>query len=211
MPDARVNDTQTLVARALAVQPLVARPFVVRAYVGLGANLGDPEGTLAAAVAALDVAPGLRVRAVSPLYATRPVGPPGQPEYRNAVAAVEVRASGSPEEAAVGFLRTLKALEKKFGRKPRRRWAPREIDLDFLIFGRHALTVAQPPLTVPHPLAKERLFVLAPLRYLAPRLRPPGWHETVESAFRRQLSVEGPGAVRVVGAWDAAAGRWRIA
>jgi hypothetical protein len=67
MPDARVNDTQTLVARALAVQPLVARPFVVRAYVGLGANLGDPEGTLAAAVAALDVAPGLRVRAVSQL------------------------------------------------------------------------------------------------------------------------------------------------
>jgi 2-amino-4-hydroxy-6-hydroxymethyldihydropteridine diphosphokinase len=186
------------------------RAFAVRAYVGLGANLGDTEGTLAAAVAALDAAPGLRVRGVSPLYKTRPVGPPGQPEYSNAVAAVDVRASGSPQEAAVGFLRTLKALERTFGRKPRRRWAPREIDLDLLIFGGHALTVSQPPLTVPHPLAQERLFVLAPLRDLAPGLRPPGWHETVESAYRRRLALEGREAVRVVGAWDAAAGRWRV-
>ena len=198
-------DVRTVVIRAFR-----DRAFVVRAYVGLGANLGDPESTLAAALAALDVAPGLRIHTVSPLYATRPVGPPGQPEYRNAVAAVDVRASGSPQEAAVGFLRTLKALERTFGRKPRRRWGPREIDLDLLIFGRHALTTSRPPLTVPHPLAKERLFVLAPLRDLVPRLRPPGWHETVESAYRRQLSLEGQDAVRVVGAWDAATGRWRV-
>lgn len=187
------------------------RTYVVRAYVGLGANLGDPEVTLAAAVRALDATSRLRVRAVSPLYATRPIGPPGQPEYRNAVGAVDVRASGSPEEAAVAFLRTLKALERKFGRKPRRRWAPREIDLDLLVFGSHAFSMTQPPLTVPHPLAKERLFVLAPMRDLVPRLRPPGWHATVESAYRRQLSVEGPDAVRAVGTWDAAARRWRIA
>jgi 2-amino-4-hydroxy-6-hydroxymethyldihydropteridine diphosphokinase len=186
-----------------------ARPYTVRSYVGLGANLGDPERTLAAAVRALDAAAGLRVRAVSPLYATRPVGPPGQPEYRNAVAAVDVRASGSAEQAAVGFLRTLKAMEKTFGRKPRRRWGPREIDLDLLVFGRHVLSVAEPPLTVPHLLAQDRLFVLAPLRDLAPRLCPPGWHEAVESAYRRRLSAEGQDAVRAVGAWDAAAGRWR--
>jgi 2-amino-4-hydroxy-6-hydroxymethyldihydropteridine diphosphokinase len=196
MPDVRADDV---------------RPYSVRAYVGLGANLGDPDRTLAAAVRALDATPGLRVRAVSPLYATRPVGPPGQPEYRNAVAAVDISASGSPEEAAVEFLRTLKALEQTFRRKPRRRWAPREIDLDLLIFGRHALSVADPPLTVPHPLAQKRLFVLAPLRDLVPRLRPPGWHETVESAYRRQLSAEGQDAVRAVGVWDAAADRWRIA
>lgn len=186
------------------------RAHDLRAYVGLGANLGDREATLAAAVQAIDATARLRVRAVSPLYATRPVGPPGQPEYRNAVAAVDVRASGSPEEASIGLLRTLKAIEQKFGRKPRRRWAPREIDLDLLIFGRHAFSVKQPPLTVPHPLAKERLFVLAPLHDLVPRLRPPGWHETVESAYRRQLSVEGQDAVRAVGTWDAAARRWRV-
>jgi 2-amino-4-hydroxy-6-hydroxymethyldihydropteridine diphosphokinase len=187
------------------------RPYTVRAYVGLGANLGDPERTLAAAVRALDATSGVRVRAMSPLYATQPVGPPGQREYRNAVAAVDVRASGSPQEAAVGFLRTLKALEKTFGRKRRRRWAPREIDLDLLVFGRHVLSVPEPPLTVPHPLAQERLFVLAPLRDLAPRLCPPGWHEMVESAYQRQLSAEGEDAVRAVGAWDVASGRWRMA
>ena len=187
------------------------RAHDVRAYVGLGANLGDPEGALTAAVQALDATPSVSVRAVSPLYATRPVGVRDQPEYRNAVAAVGVRASGSPQEAAVAFLRTLTALEQKFGRKPRRRWAPREIDLDLLIFGRHAISVTEPPLTVPHPLAQERLFVLAPLRDLVPRLRPAGWHETVESAYGRQLAVEGQEAVRVVGRWDWAAGRWRVA
>jgi 2-amino-4-hydroxy-6-hydroxymethyldihydropteridine diphosphokinase len=201
MPDVRVNNARTYLVRT----------YVVRAYVGLGANLGDPESTLAAAVHAIDEAARLRVRAVSPLYATRPVGPPGQPEYRNAVAALDVRTSGPPGEAAVGLLRTLKAIERRFGRKPRRRWAPREIDLDLLIFGRHAFSVTEPPLTVPHPLAKERLFVLAPLRDLVPRLRPSGWHETVESAYRRQLGVEGRDAVRVVGRWDGAAGRWHVA
>jgi 2-amino-4-hydroxy-6-hydroxymethyldihydropteridine diphosphokinase len=206
MPDVRANDLRQDGVRADDVPA-----FVVRAYVGLGANLGDREATLAAAVGAIEGTAGLRVRAVSPLYATRPVGPPGQPEYRNAVAAVDVRAYGPPEAAAVGLLRTLKAIEQTFGRKPRRRWAPREIDLDLLIFGRHAFSVANPPLTVPHPLARERLFVIAPLRDLVPRLRPPGWHETVESAYRRQLSVEGRDAVRLVGTWDAAASRWRVA
>ena len=206
MPDVRVNNVRAYDVRAFATP---ARD--VRAYVGLGANLGDTGGTLAAAVQALHSTPGVRVRAVSPLYATRPVGPPGQPEYRNAVVAVEIRAPGSPQEAAVGLLRMLKAIERTFGRKPRRRWAPREIDLDLLIFGRHAISVADPRLTVPHPLAQARLFVLAPLRDLVPRLRPPRWHETVESAYRRQLALEGRDAVRAMGVWDAAAGRWRIA
>jgi 2-amino-4-hydroxy-6-hydroxymethyldihydropteridine diphosphokinase len=181
----------------------------VRAYVGLGANLGDRESTLAAAVRALAATPDLEVAGVSRLYATRPVGPPGQPEYRNAVAAIDLRAAGPPAAGAAAFLRTLKDLERRFGRKPRRRWAPRELDLDLLVFGRHALALEEPRLIVPHPLAGERLFVLAPLSDLAPGLRPPGWGETVVSAYRRQLVVEGSGAVRPLGEWNAAAGRWR--
>jgi len=64
-------------------------------------------------------------------------------------------------------------------------------------------------LEVPHRDAGERLFVLAPLADLAPRLVPPGWHETVETRRRRRQAIEGPGAVRAVGTWDAARRRWR--
>jgi 2-amino-4-hydroxy-6-hydroxymethyldihydropteridine diphosphokinase len=180
----------------------------VRAYVGLGANLGHREATLAAAVRALDTVAGVRVAAVSPLYATRPVGPPGQPEYRNAVAALDVRVRGTPGETAVAVLRELKALERRYGRRARERWAPRELDLDLLVLGRHHVALHDPPLTVPHPLARERLFVLAPLCDLAPGLRPPGWRETVGSAYRRRLAMEGPHAVRPQGAWDRRAGSW---
>jgi 2-amino-4-hydroxy-6-hydroxymethyldihydropteridine diphosphokinase len=181
-----------------------------RAYVGLGANLGERERTLAAAVAALAAMPGSRVEGVSPLYATRPVGPEGQPEYRNAVAALDVHFAGPPDAGAAELLGELKALERRFGREPRERWAPRQIDLDLLVFGRHRLALAEPALVVPHPLAQERLFVLAPLRDLAPRLRPPFWGETVDSAYRRRLAIEGPDAVRPLGGWDAAARRWSV-
>src|SRR5207253_9062541 len=116
----------------------------VRAEIGLGANRGERDGTLAAAVAALAATPGLRLVGGSRLYATRPVGPAGQPEYRNAVAAVDSHADGPPETAAAALLRTLKELERRFGRKPRKRWAPRELDLDLLIFGRHRLSIHEP-------------------------------------------------------------------
>jgi len=180
----------------------------VRAYVGFGANLGDRAATLAAAVRALEDTPRLHVAGVSRLYATRPVGPPGQPGYLNAVAALDVRLPGAVPDAAAALLRTLKDLEVRFGRTLRARWAPRELDLDLLVFGRQAFSLAEPPLTVPHPLARQRLFVLAPLRDLAPGLRPPGWGETVERAYRRQLAAEGSDAAWPTGAWDPRAGRW---
>jgi 2-amino-4-hydroxy-6-hydroxymethyldihydropteridine diphosphokinase len=180
----------------------------LRAYVGLGANLGDREGTLAAAIAALEEVHGVRVAGVSRLYATRPVGPPGQPDYRNAVVALDVRSPGAAAEVATALLRTLKRLEERFGRKPRERWAPRELDLDLLVLGRHRLAITDPDLTIPHPRIEERLFVLAPLRDLAPRLRPPGWPETVARAYRRRLAIEGADAVRPIGLWDPRARRW---
>jgi 2-amino-4-hydroxy-6-hydroxymethyldihydropteridine diphosphokinase len=196
---------------------------VTRAYIGLGANLGDPAGSIAAAVRALDGLPRARVTAVSRLYVTDPVGPVDQPEFRNAVAALEVDGLGEPERRAVDLLVALKELERTGGRTPRERWGPREIDLDLLAFGRHALTVERPPegqsidvritgvklLVVPHPSARERLFVLAPWADVAPRLVPPGWGETVESARRRQAAVEGPDAVRPIAAWDPGGRRWR--
>jgi 2-amino-4-hydroxy-6-hydroxymethyldihydropteridine diphosphokinase len=189
----------------------------VRAYVGLGANLGDAGATLAAAVHALAALPGVRVRAVSRLYATAPVGVVDQPEFRNAVVALDVPAGRDPETGALALLLALKAIERSFGRRVRARWGPREVDLDLLAFGRHAISVARPPagrspdpakaalpLAVPHPEAPRRLFVLAPLADLAPRLVPPGWHETVATAAARRRVIEGPAAVQPVATWRGA-------
>jgi len=187
----------------------------VRTYIGLGANVGDAAGTLAAAVHALAALPGARLRAVSRLYATDPVGVTEQPEFRNAVVALDVPAGPDPDTGASALLIGLKRLERAFGRQPRERWGPREVDLDLLVFGRHRVDMARPPegrsddpakvslpLTVPHPEARHRLFVLAPLEDLAPRLVPPGWGETVATAAARRRAIEGPDAVRPAAAWS---------
>ena len=95
---------------------------------------------------------------------------------------------------ALALLAALKSLEQAIGRVERERWGPREIDLDLLVFGRHQINVERTDgrwLVVPHPQARERLFVLAPLADLAPRLRPPGWGESVATARARQELIEG--------------------
>ncbi len=198
----------------------------VRAYIGLGANVGTASDTLAAAVMALAGLRGVRLRSVSRLYATDPVGITDQPEFRNAVVALDVSAGPDPATGALELLVALKDLERAFGRQRRHRWGPRELDLDLLIFGRARLAIERPPdarsvdtasdpakaaklLEVPHREASDRLFVLAPLADLAPRLVPPGWPVTVESARRRQAETEGPDAVRPIGQWDAAVRTWR--
>jgi len=207
--------------RARGVQRPRARR--VRAYVGLGANLGDPAATLAAGVHTLAALPGARLAGVSRLYATEPVGVADQPEFRNAVVALDVPAGPDPATGALALLVALKGLERAAGRRERPRWGPRELDLDLLVFGRHALRVERPPvarsedpakpdvqwLQVPHASARERLFVLAPLADLAPGLRPPAWGETVATARARAAAREGPGTVRPVAGWDRTAGAWR--
>ena len=198
----------------------------MRAYVGLGANLGDAAATLSEAVHALAATPGVRVRGVSRLYATAPVGVLDQPEFRNAVVAIDVPVGPDPTSAAVALLVELKRLERAFGRRVRGRWGPRELDLDLLVFGRRRISVERPPegmsvdpvkaatpdgrlLEIPHPSARDRLFVLAPLADLAPGLVPPGWGETVGRARGRLARVEGDGAVRPLATWVEAAGAWR--
>jgi 2-amino-4-hydroxy-6-hydroxymethyldihydropteridine diphosphokinase len=187
----------------------------VRAYVGLGANVGDAAGTLVAAVHALAALPGARLRGVSRLYATEPVGVLDQPEFRNAVVALDVPSGPDPATGATALLVALKGLERAFGRQPRERWGPREVDLDLLVFGRHRIEVERPPegrsddpakaslpLTVPHREAQRRLFVLAPLEDLAAGLVPPGWGESVSTAADRQRGAEGEDAARPIATWD---------
>ena len=185
----------------------------VRAYVGLGANLGDAAATIAAGINALAALPGARLRGVSGLYATEPVGVVDQPEFRNAAVAIDAPAGPDPATGALALLVALKRVERAFGRRDRERWGPRELDLDLLVFGRHRIDVERPvearsadsskptDLVVPHRLAGERLFVLAPLADLAPGLVPPGWRETVETARRRREAAEGAASVRRVARW----------
>jgi 2-amino-4-hydroxy-6-hydroxymethyldihydropteridine diphosphokinase len=196
-----------------------------RAYIALGANVGDADGTLGAAVHALAALPDARLRAVSRLYATDPVGVIDQPEFRNAAVALDVPSGPDPATGATALLFALKALERAFGRQVRGRWGPRELDLDLLVFGRARLAIDPPGdgrsldaadpsktdrlLEVPHPEAHERLFVLAPLADLAPGLVPPGWGERVETARRRRARIDGPTAVRPIARWDRGSGEWR--
>jgi 2-amino-4-hydroxy-6-hydroxymethyldihydropteridine diphosphokinase len=192
----------------------------VRAYVGLGANLGEAGSTLAAAIGALAALPGVRLRGVSRLYVTAPVGVVDQPEFRNAVVALDVPAGPDPETGAVALLVALKEIERALGRRKRERWGPREVDLDLLVFGRHAVRALRPPegrsadpakapmpLVVPHVEARSRLFVLAPLSDLSPGLVPPGWGETVATAAARRRAVEGADSARAIATWDGC--RWR--
>jgi 2-amino-4-hydroxy-6-hydroxymethyldihydropteridine diphosphokinase len=177
----------------------------VRAYIGLGGNVGNVEGNLRHAVRALAVLPGARVRAVSPLYRTRPVGVEDQPQFLNAVVALDVPPGPDAETGALALLAALKQLESAIGRQSGQRWGPREVDLDLLVFGRHRVSAVRPDgrwLEVPHPQMSERLFVLQPLADLVPGLRPPGWRETVARARARRAAAEGPAAVRrVAGEW----------
>ena len=193
----------------------------VRAYIGLGANLGDASATLARGIAALAALPGVRLRAVSRLYATEPVGVTDQPEFRNAVVALDVPAGPDPATGATALLIALKQLERAFGRRDRARWGPRELDLDLLLFGRARLSLDRPPeglsldpgkadrlLVVPHPELANRLFVLAPLADVAAGVVPPAWAETVGSAAERRRTEEGADAARPIGTWDEASGGW---
>ncbi len=193
-----------------------------RAAVGLGSNVGAPAAALAAAVSALAALPDVRVVAVSRLYATAPVGVEDQAEFRNAAVLLDVPAGPDPEAGALALLVALKSIERAFGRRERGRWGPREIDLDLLLFGDAAIRVERPAearsadprkaprlLEVPHALARERLFVLAPLADVAPDVVPPGWDETVAAARDSVARREPPDAVRPISDWDASAGAWR--
>ncbi len=155
---------------------------------------------------------------VSRLYATVPVGVVDQPEFRNAVVAIDVPRRARSGHRRAGAARRAQAAGASVRPAERERWGPRELDLDLLVFGRHRIDVERPAearstnpsqptdLVVPHRLAGERLFVLAPLADLAPGLVPPGWSETVETARRRQAAVEGADAVRPIARW--ADGAW---
>ena len=196
----------------------------VESYVGLGANEGAAQEALEAGVVELAALPGFSLGGVSRLYRTKPVGPVEQADFLNAAIALSVPAGRTPEAGAMALLTTLKALEAALGRVERERWGPREIDLDLLLFGHHAIHVtrdeaarsADPAragvqwLDIPHASARGRLFVLAPLADLAPRLEPPGWGMIVMEARDAAAQSEAPDSVVAIGTWDIETSNWLV-
>lgn len=156
------------------------------AYLGLGSNVGDREGHLRAAVAALR-AQGLEVEAISSTYETEPVGEVlDQPDFLNA--AVRVRTTLGPEE----LLGLCKAIEVERGRVlGGRRHGPRPLDIDLLLVG--DLELRSERLTLPHPQVTERRFVLEPLLELDPELTLP---DGTSLAERRASLTDGQRVVR---------------
>jgi len=138
----------------------------VRAYVGLGANLGDPKVQVEQALQALSEIPGTRLARSSSLYRSAPVGDAAQPDFVNAVAEIATIQEPRP------LLGELLAIEARFGRARGLRNAPRTLDLDLLLYGERM--IAEADLVVPHPRMYERAFVLAPLVEIAPEIAIPG-------------------------------------
>ncbi|MEU5898853.1 MULTISPECIES: 2-amino-4-hydroxy-6-hydroxymethyldihydropteridine diphosphokinase [Streptomyces] len=159
----------SVVAQVDAADSTLSNPK--RAVISLGSNLGNRLETLQGAVDALEDTPGLRVKAVSPVYETEPWGvdPGTQPSYFNAV--VVVKTTLPP----ASLLERAQAVEEAFHRVRDERWGPRTIDVDIVAYA--DVVSEDPALTLPHPRAHERAFVLAP------------WHDVEPEA---QLTGRGP-------------------
>ncbi|MBP0049754.1 2-amino-4-hydroxy-6-hydroxymethyldihydropteridine diphosphokinase [Marinobacterium sp. AK62] len=137
----------------------------MRAYIGLGSNLDDPQQQVSQALQELDGIERTEVCTTSALYRSDPVGPPGQPDYVNAVAALET------ELAPEALLDALQAIEQAHQRVRKIHWGPRTLDLDILLYGNQVIRTER--LTVPHAWMLERNFVLWPLAEIAPDLQLP--------------------------------------
>jgi 2-amino-4-hydroxy-6-hydroxymethyldihydropteridine diphosphokinase len=148
---------------------------VTLAYVGLGANLGDREASIRRAAELIGA------RRLSTIIETEPWGITDQPDFLNAVAEVETDAG------ARVLLDRLLEVERELGRvRDGKRWGPRTIDLDLLLYGSEKSDL--PALQLPHPRLHERLFVLLPLAELAPDLVVPG-KETVADLLTKLQSA----------------------
>lgn len=150
------------------MRPAGPGPAVRPVFLALGANLGDREALLRAALARL--AEVVRIDAVSSVYATEPVGFRDQPDFLNLVVA------GRTALLPRALLQAVLAIESDLGRVRTFRDAPRTVDIDILLHG--DAVIDEPGLTIPHPRMRERAFVLAPLAEVAPTLRHPVTGET---------------------------------
>lgn len=144
----------------------------MRAYIGLGSNVGRRRAQITRAIELLQDTPGVEVLRQAPWYETEPVGVEGGRWFINT--AVEVETELAPEE----LLRRCKGIEREVGRRERDRFGPREIDLDLLLYG--DLVLEEEGLVLPHPELHRRRFVLEPLCELAPEMVHPRLGRTLQ-------------------------------
>ena len=138
-----------------------------RAYIGLGSNVDQPVQQIKRALIALAGMPATRLIAASRLYGNPPMGPQDQPDYINAAACIETELG---PHALLGMLQTIEDQQDRA--RSERRWGPRTIDLDLLLFDDEIIDDVK--LTVPHPDISQRAFVLVPLCEIAPDIAIPG-------------------------------------
>ncbi len=163
--------------------PAITEIKPVIAYIGLGANLGEPVGQVKEALRRLAEVEEVELLKVSSLYRNPPLGPPGQPWYVNAVAQFKTRLA--PEE----LFRALVKIEAAMGRVRGEHWGPRLIDLDLLLYDGEIIN--GPELTVPHAEMHRRAFVLAPLAEIAHG----AWHPVLQKTAAELLKELGPAEV----------------
>lgn len=159
-------------------------PRRVRAYLGLGGNLGEPATAMAESLRRLDARADVSVAAVSSLYQTPPWGVTDQPDFLNCVAAVDT------DLPARDLLQACLDTERALKRIRTERWGPRLIDIDVLLYGSEQID--EGGLQVPHPRMMERAFVLAPLAEIAPELLLEG-----EPVTRRLARTDQKGITRL--------------
>ena len=146
-------------------------------YLGLGSNVGDREGYLRRAVSALSHLEACGIRSLSSIYETEPWGNRQQGLFLNQVVAMDATLNPAT------LLEHCQAIERSLGRRSGgKRWGPRTVDIDMLLFGEEI--VKNDVLQIPHPRLAERQFVLVPLHEIAPEIRVPGLEETVENLLR---------------------------
>lgn len=132
------------------------------AYIGLGANINGPYEQIVTAIGALNTLPTTQVIEWSSLYKSKPLGPEDQPDYSNAVVAIDTQLD------PIQLLDALQTIEKHQGRVKLRHWGERCIDLDILLYGTKTLSSVR--LNIPHHELKNRSFVVEPLLEIAPNL-----------------------------------------
>ncbi len=139
---------------------------MIKVYIGLGSNLGDPQSQLKKAIIAMNMVPSTSVVKTSSFYRSKPVGPHDQPDYINAVVELDT------ELSAPVLLDYLQDIENEQGRERKIKWGARTLDLDILLFGDEIINNDR--LQVPHIEMRNRGFVLLPLNEILPDCMIPG-------------------------------------